>query len=53
MDLRASHQQLKEENLASITSKGDPGKVSTAMRLMTMLAFAFLQHRRVSMAVER
>ena len=27
-----AHQQLKEERLASITSKGDPGKVSTAMR---------------------
>jgi len=43
-----AHQQLKEE-LGSITSKVDPGPV-TPTRLMTMIAYAFLQSRRLKAA---
>jgi SRSO17 transposase len=38
-----AHQQLKEE------SRGDPGR-SASSRLMTMIAYAFLQHRRLAQA---
>jgi hypothetical protein len=35
---------------ASITSKGDHGKPCTATRLMTMIAYGFLQRRRLKQA---
>jgi SRSO17 transposase len=49
LGLRAGHQQLKEE-LGSTTSRAAPGPGLHRHALMTLIAFAFLQHRRLAAA---
>jgi hypothetical protein len=49
MDLRTGPSAAEGETRGLITLKGDPGKVFIDT-LMTMIAYAFLQHRRLAQA---